>query len=338
MTRSAALALLAVFSLVILLPAAVVSVGRSGVEQSIPPAPQPSAPSGRAGLMEFTVEVYFHRTGEIAALDLEEYLAGVVAAEMPASFQLEAMKAQAVAARTYSLQRSRSNGGKGCSKSPYPADLCTDSTCCQAWVDPGEAARGWPEDKREYYLERVRQAVQETAGEVVVYRGSLIEAVYHSTCGGYTESSTALWSGSAVPYLGGVSCPYCSHSPRFTGTVTLAVPELAALLPPEQSVPVASGTRLPASVLGLTSGGRVDRMLLGDLTLTGREARRLFNLPSAAFDVRWTDAGLLFACRGYGHGIGLCQYGSDGAAAAGLTYTGILAHYYPGTAVTVFGR
>ncbi len=337
MTRDTALTFLSLIFLIILLPAVAISVGRGKAE----PVPFHFSPEDFALDQPLQavqpVRIFFHRTGEIITLDLEEYLTGVVMAEMPLSFHPEALKAQAVAARTYAVQHSRWYGGGGCSQSPQPADLCTDSTCCQAWVDPEEAVRECPEEKRDQSLKRVCRAVQETTGEVITYRGTPIDAVYHSTCGGRTESAVALWGSEKVPYLTGVSCPYCSHSPRFTGAVTLPVSELAAVLPPEQALAVSGGSMLPAEILGLTPGGRVKQLRLGDLTLTGREARTLFGLPSTNFEFRWVSGGLLFECRGYGHGVGLCQYGADGAAVAGLSYRDILAFYYPGTNLTVLG-
>lgn len=336
MIRKTAQTILALILLVIILPAVAISIGRTKTGCTFPLFQPAGIDPADPVQSTQQVRIFFHRTGAVKILDLEEYLLGVVAAEMPVSFHPEALKAQAVAARTYTLKHSHYHGGSGCTSSPEPADLCTNSCCCQDWIDLLEASRKWPEEKRELYLEKIRLAVQETAGEGIVYRGTLIDAVYHSTCGGRTESSVALWKGEMVPYLNGVSCPYCSHSPRSSENVTLPITVLAGLLPPEQALAVSAGDVLPAEVLSFTTGGRVAQLRLGDLNLSGREARSLFNLPSTDFELRWTTGGLLFECCGYGHGVGLCQYGADGAAAAGLSYRDILSFYYPGTSVTIY--
>ena len=337
MSRSAALLFFVVALVVICLPALVVSLGRQAGRYS--PGQGAGAGETEPGMEQdekSPVEIRLYRADrqEVVSIDLEEYLVGVVMAEMPASFGMEALKAQAVAARTYALHRSRLFGGGGCPNAPEPADICNDSIHCQAWDDPRErAASVWPEEEREANLERIRQAVRETAGEVAVYRDRLIEAVYHSTCGGQTEASHAVWSGGTVPYLQSISCPYCTHSPQYRQEIEISYEKLAASLAFEPALPVASNDDPPLQVIAETPGGRVGTLKVGDTLLEGKEVRRLLELPSTAFSWEPGENGLVFAARGHGHGVGLCQYGADGMAARDKSYRQIIAYYYPGTTI-----
>lgn len=268
------------------------------------------------------IKVYHPREQQVVEMNLEVYLAGVVAAEMPTSFSGEALKAQAVAARTYALKKSRIFGGPGCSCSGSLADICTDSTHCQAWKDTAAE----PEKYR-----RVYRAVWDTAGEVITYNDELINSCYHSTCGGRTEDAAALWAGSELPYLKSKECNFCRHSPHYRTKKTVTHEEAALLNPEDGDLPVfASAGETAVEIEELTPGKRVSVLRLGDRRFTGSEARALFNLPSAAFSVQLNDEGLLFQNSGFGHGAGLCQYGADGMGKRGFGYREIIRFYYPG--------
>ena len=335
MTRKTALLILAIIVVVILLPAAAVSFG--GCPGFPPPAkaePPPSTKETVEKKSSGTVRLYRTDRKEIVPLDLEQYLVGVILAEMPASFELEALKAQAVIARTYALHQHPFSGGGGCDRAPGGADICSDSAHCQAWLDPEEAAEWGPGG--ELFLKRIQQAISETAGEVAVYRGKLIEAVNHSTCGGKTEASHALWNGGSLPYLQSVTCPYCTHSPHYRGELLIPFTRLAEALPQDPALPVASAERLPLEKVTETSGGRIAALTIAGRSIGGAELRSLLELPSTAFTWELREEGLLFHTRGRGHGVGLCQYGADGAARKGQGYRQIIQFYYPGTTITEF--
>ena len=334
MTRTATLVFLAILLIVILIPAVAVSLGR---HISPPPKQHPEEeqdPGVDESVESRQIRLYRAGLKEVISIDLEEYLVGVVLAEMPASFEKEALKAQAVIARTYTLHQVRYYGGAGCSRSPSPADICSDSTHCQAWLDPEEAAAAWwsPEES-EQYLGKVKQAVRETAGEVVVYQGSLIEAVYHSACGGKTEASHAIWSGGPVPYLQSISCPYCADSPDYRREILIPFEQFTAALQQDLALPVAAAEELLLQVVEETPGGRVGVLKVNDSLIAGKDVRRLLDLFSTAFTWELRKEGLLFITRGHGHGVGLCQYGANGAAVRGKTYRQIIAFYYPGTSI-----
>lgn len=336
MPRKAALLFFTIVLVVILLPAAVVSLGpfpaRSPQDRG---CDSDVLEEGAGNSTDLQLHLYRSDRGEIVVVDLEEYLAGVLLAEMPSSFEMEALKAQAVIARTYTLNKMRALGGSGCSRSPRPADICSDSTHCQAWLDPVETAVEWGPES-EISLGRIREAIAETRGEVALYQGGLIEAVYHSTCGGKTEASSAVWSGSDPPYLQSVNCPYCEHSPHYRGELLIPFPQLADALPQNISLPAVAGERIPLKAVSNTPGERVAELELGGVVIEGKELRRLLGLPSTAFTATVTEKGLLFHTRGRGHGVGLCQYGADGAAREGQDYRQIIMFYYPGVDVTKF--
>ncbi len=336
MPRKAALLFFTIVLVVILLPAAVVSLG------PFPVRPPQDSGCDSDGLEKETknstdLQLHLYRADreEIVVMDLEEYLAGVLLAEMPSSFEMEALKAQAVIARTYTLNKMRALGGSGCGRSPQPADICSDSSHCQAWLDPVETAVEWGPES-EISLGRIKEAIAETRGEVALYQGGLIEAVYHSTCGGKTEASSAVWSGSALPYLQSVNCPYCDHSPHYRGELLIPFTQLANALPQNLSLPAAAGEPVSLKTVSNTPGERVAALELGGVVIEGKDLRRLLELPSTAFTAAVTEKGLLFHTRGRGHGVGLCQYGADGAARKGKDYRQIIMFYYPGVEVTKF--
>ena len=257
--------------------------------------------------------------GTVTEMDMDEYLTGVVLAEMPASFETEALKAQSVVARTYTLRASQA-GVKH-----MDADVCTDHTCCQAYIAPETYSGG------EENLEKVRSAVLATSGQVLTYNGELIEATYFSCSGGSTEDAVAVW-GTDYPYLRATESPGEENAAHYTDTVTFSAEEFSQKL--GQSL---SGD--PASWFGFTTytaGGGVNSIRIGGRDYKGTEVRTLLGLRSTAFSIRAAGDSVTITTKGYGHRVGLSQYGADAMALDGKTYTQILAHYYQGTVLTNF--
>ena len=258
--------------------------------------------------------------------ELREYLIGVVAAEMPAGFETEALKAQSVAARTYALY---------CMKSARhaDADVCDDYRCCQAWSSEDTLREKWGADYDALY-ERIESAVDATAGQTLRYKGEPILAAFHSSSGGRTESSAEAWGGD-LPYLVSVDSPENAATvPNFISTVELSALDFRDTLLHEHGEADFSGD--PETWIGeveYTDGGRVDAITLGGVRFTGRELRELFSLRSAAFTVAHEDGRFVFTVTGYGHGVGMSQYGANVMAKQGHSYTEILSHYYPGTVI-----
>lgn len=270
------------------------------------------------------IRLYLPATGSVHVLPLEEYLIGVVAAEMPARFSPEALKAQAVAARTYAVQRlALSRQGKGV----HPgADVCNDPGHCQGWLDEAEMRRRWGLVGYWFYRRKVAAAVAATRGLVLTYQGRLIDPVYHAASGGRTEDAQEVW-GRSVPYLRSLPSPWEEDSPHDPASVTLPASEVARRLglawDPQKPFPL--------RVVAYTASGRVKSVLAGGKLFSGPDFRRLLGLNSTYVKWEQRSGDFIFQTRGYGHGVGMSQYGANGLARRGKTFREILAYYYPGT-------
>lgn len=273
-------------------------------------------------------------TGQVKSIPLEEYLVGVVAAEMPANFELEALKAQAVAARTYASRRMYSFGATP-AEGHGSAEICSDPTHCQAWINEGEMREKWGRLKYYFYLDKIRKAVKMTEGIVITYNGSLIEPVYHGACGGEgTENSEDVWS-NRIPYLRGVDC---SIEYRAAGNVYVrefAKSELKTLMNKAGavSVPALAGAGPPIKPVSTSARGRLKEVSISGYLLTGAQLRGILGLTSTL--ITWEDRGdkIMFTSRGKGHAVGMCQYGANGMAMAGKDYKEIIRYYYTGVNV-----
>lgn len=255
--------------------------------------------------------------GTVQTMDLDTYLVGVVLAEMPASFELEALKAQAVVARTYTL--------KCVGAGKHDGGVCTDYTCCQAYV--AEENYGGNEES----LEKVRSAVLATSGQVLTYQGNLIEATYFSCSGGMTEDAVAVW-GTDYPYLRSVESPGEENAAHYTDTVTFTAEEFQTALGQELS-----GS--PSGWFGFTTytaGGGVNTMRIGGVDYKGTELRTLLGLRSTVFSISVDGQNIAITTKGFGHRVGMSQYGADAMAVAGSNYEQILTYYYSGTALAVY--
>ena len=260
--------------------------------------------------------------GKKESLSMSEYLTGVLAAEMPASFEEEALKAQAVAARSYALYclQSGKHGGR----------VCTDPGCCQAYMDASQRRKRWGGDSLKYER-RLLNAVNATAGEILRYKGEPVQAVFHASSYLCTESSAELWG--ELPYLVSVSSPESPETvPGLFSTVELTAEELKNAV--ENAHPEAAFPEDAQSWIGdveRDASGRVKRLSIAGAELSGRELRSLFLLRSTAFELSYADGKFLFAVTGFGHGVGMSQQGANVMARQGADYTAILAHYYPST-------
>lgn len=251
---------------------------------------------------------------------MEAYLVGVVLAEMPAEFEPEALKAQAVAARTYT-QKARETGGKH-----GDGSVCKDPACCQAYIEPeAYLEQGGTREG----LNKISAAVAATSGLVLTYGGELIEATYFSCSGGKTEAAVAVW-GTDYPYLKSVDSPGEENAAYFRDTVCFAPEEFANLLGFTPDGPPESWFTLTE----YTAGGSVSTMVIGGQQFSGTELRTMLGLRSAAFSVEVVQGTIRFVTQGWGHRVGMSQYGAEAMAAQGDSFADILSHYYPGTELT----
>ena len=265
--------------------------------------------------------------GTVEQLTLGDYLWGVVAAEMPASFELEALKAQAVAARTY--WACLVGSGKH-----EDADICGESACCQAYVGRNEACSNWGDKAADYAL-RISMAVEQTDGLCVTYTGKPIQALFFSSAPGSTVDAQAVW-GREVPYLVSVDSPEGEEVPNYHSQLTMTTGEFRSLV--KEQYPEAD---LSGPVSGWLSefvwepSGTVNTVKVGGVTLTGGQARKLLGLRSACFGVSVKGEEMTFHVTGHGHGVGMSQYGANAMAGQGKGFEEILTWYYTGAQVSL---
>ena len=257
-------------------------------------------------------------------LDMQTYLTGVLLAEMPVDFSEEALKAQAVVSRTYALKRNSSGN-----KHPQGA-VCTESSCCQAYRAIEDfLSNGGTEEM----LQKVSQAVELTDNQVLTYNGALIEATYFSCSGGRTEDALAVW-GTDIPYLQAVDSPGEESATYFVDTAEFDAVEFASLLGISSQGPASNWL----GAVTYTDGGGVNTMVIGGKLFAGTEIRQKLGLRSTVFSMYATENTIHISTRGFGHRVGMSQYGAEAMAVRGNDYQEILAHYYPGTQLTAYTR
>lgn len=282
---------------------------------------------GQDGDGSILLKVYKHQSDQIEKMLLDEYLRGVLAGEMPALYHMEALKAQAVAARTYTVKQLSAYGGAGCRENPA-ADISTDYRFNQAWLSENEMKEKWGFISYFYNWARINRAVEQTEGEVLVYNKKVIDAVYHANSGGQTEDSTFVW-GEMHPYLQSVRSPYDQErSENYLNTFYFGADELRDKLGLNRE-----DNSLFIEVTHRSSSGRVVELTAGNKKITGNDFRSLLCLTSNKFEISRTGDIFTIIVYGKGHGVGMSQDGADGYAKAGYDYRQILEHYYPGTEI-----
>ena len=305
----------------VLLSAAILLINREDETQLVTAVTQISIQNTAS-----TTEAYVHQAlsipvqmddGTVQTMDINDYLTGVLLAEIPVSFEAEAQKAQAVVARTYVLKRyllqyKHENGA-----------VCTNPACCQGYLSNEDYLEKGGDQAG---IERMRSAVEQTQDQVLTFENTLIDATYFSCSGGSTEDALAVW-GVDIPYLQSTSSPGEENAAHYSDTVSFGVEEFRTLLQTEL-------TGDPKDWFGAvtyTTGGGVATMEIGGVTYQGTQLRQLLGLRSTDFTVTVTDSQITIQTHGYGHRVGMSQYGADAMAASGSDYTKILAHYYTGT-------
>ena len=261
---------------------------------------------------------------EIKQMELDDYVLGVLLGEMPAEFEYEALKAQAVATRTYTLRKVQKQNKHD------DAHVCTDAACCQAFIEANDYLlhKGTEAD-----LEKIRRAVEETSGQVLTYDGNLIEATYFSCSGGKTEDAVDVW-GASVPYLQSVSSPGEESAAKFTQEQAYSKKQFLMKL----GIPESTILTDTAISVTYTKGGGVEKLSVDGKTFSGVQLRSLLSLPSTAFSFVITDENIIITTKGNGHRVGMSQYGADAMAVTGRQYDEILSHYYPGTELQTFTK
>jgi len=274
--------------------------------------------------------VYDQDAKEVISLPMDEYLVSVVAAEMPASFEVEALKAQAVSARTYTIYKSQHSGCTDCDEK---ADVCTDSSHCQAYVSVEEMKKNWGEEFGEKYL-KIKSAVDSTSGEIIVYAGKPIEVFYHASSGGRTENSGNVFSAQR-PYLVSVESEGEETSSNYFSEEIFEFDAFIKILSGERpsfSLEIEDlDSRINDPIRFDT--GRVDTVKIGNTVFTGKQIRKAFGLNSTNFEIELKDNQVVFKCIGFGHGVGMSQTGANAMAKSGADYNEILKHYFIGVEI-----
>ena len=275
-----------------------------------------------------TIKLLHIETGEIEEVNIDEYLYGVVSAEMPASFHEEALKAQATVARTYTIYKIL-NGSKH-----EGADICDSASCCQAWISKEDRYAKWNEAERENNWGKIVKAVESTKGQIITYEGSPINAFFHSNSGGTTETPTNVWGGTNYPYLQTVETSGEEAYTQYSSNVILTKNEVIQKIKEFYSdCEINFENENEVQILEYTESGRVKTIKFGNKEISGVEARTIFGLRSAKFTVKVEGNNVIFEVLGYGHGVGMSQTGADSMAKLGNDYQTIIKHYYTGVEI-----
>lgn len=274
--------------------------------------------------------------GQVQTMPLSRYLRGVVAAEMPASFPPEALKAQAVAARTYTLYKLQAyEQGVEIPESHKGAQLCDDFSHCKAYVDLDQVEQSLWGDKAAQYRAVIDSAVGDTDGMVAAYQGEPIAAVFHAASSGRTEDALDVW-GASHPYLTSVDSPGEQDCPKYQGQVSVTPQQFAEKFlaaHPEADLSQPPDTWFRDS--NRSQSGGIINVLVGGVRVSGTEIRSLLGLNSTNFTLKASPDALVFSTLGYGHGVGLSQYGARALALEGKSFSDILKWYYQGIEITI---
>ena len=260
--------------------------------------------------------------GSIVDMNLDEYLLGVVSAEMPAEYDIEALKAQAVVARTYTLYTIIHSNKHG------DGIICTSSSCCQAWLSKEDRMNKWDEEVREANWNKIEEAVYSTSGEVIEYNGEVIDAFFHANSGGKTEVPINVWGGTDYPYLQSVETSGEDGYTQYSSENIVSKTELEKIIKEKYNDFSVDWNDNPIEIKEYTDSNRVKTIKIGNKDLSGVEVRTLFNLKSANFICQVESNNIKFLVKGYGHGVGLSQTGADSMAKSGASYKDIINHFY----------
>lgn len=286
--------------------------------------------AAKEGYDEKTTITLMH-DGEVVSMNLHDYLYGVICAEIPASFPIEAIKAQAVAARTYTLNKLyRYEQGYEIDKSHNGAQLCSDHNHCKAYTDK-TADEMWGEDG-EVYRDKIENAIFDTDGEYITYNDQPIVAVFHAASGDMTENASDVWGGD-YPYLVSTQSWGGEDSPKFHDEVRVSSTQLIKKITAATDKKFELKDGYWIGDIERSEAGGVNTIVIGGETFKGTEIRSIFGLNSTNFTITYDDGDFIFTTEGYGHRVGMSQYGAKAMALDGKKYREILTHYYTDTQI-----
>ena len=276
-----------------------------------------------------TIKLYIKSEDRVAEVDMSQYLKEVVAAEMPAEFEPEALKAQATAARTYLVNRIKA-GNEQAKKDHKGADICSDSTHCKAWISEEERKKIWGAEKADAYWQKISDAVESTAGVLITYNEQPISAVFHSTSSGFTENASDVWGGD-VPYLVSVQSKGEEESPRYHSELTLTTEEFKKTV--SENIEGVNWEKELIGNITRSEAGGIKTISIGGVEVKGTKFRTMFGLRSTNVQISVDGENVNMSVTGFGHGVGMSQYGANYLASQGMNYVDILKYYYTGVSV-----
>ena len=275
-----------------------------------------------------TIKLLHAKTGEVEEVELDTYLCNVVSAEMPADFEEEALKAQAIVARTYTIYKIKN-------KKHDNADICDDSNCCQAWISKEDRLNRWNEEQREANWQKIENCVKATQGKIITYNNEPINAFFHSNSGGKTEIPVNVWGGGTdLPYLQVVETSGENEYSQYSSQVEFTQEELINKLKEKYSdITIDFNNQDDIKILEYTDSGRVKTIKFGNHNISGTEARTILGLKSTNFSIVRENEKIKFDVKGYGHGVGMSQTGADSMAKQGKNCEEIIKHFYVGVEI-----
>lgn len=270
-----------------------------------------------------------HKNDEIEETNLDDYIACVVSAEMPVKYDIEALKAQAVVARTYTIYKITT------SHKHKNADVCDQSTCCQAWISKEDRLKKWKAEEAKDNWNKIIKAVNDTAGQIITYEGKPINAFFHANSGGKTEEPFYVWGGTGYPYLKAVETSGEEAYSQYRSEATFTKEELEKKIKEKhENFEIDFKDENCIEIKERDKSNRVITVKVGNLNLSGVETRTLLGLKSSNFSVEINEDKVLFKVIGYGHGVGMSQTGADALAKQGKNYKEIIKHFYSGVEIT----
>ncbi len=274
-----------------------------------------------------TINLLHKCTGQVEQVNLDDYLCNVVSAEMPATYETEALKAQAIVARTYTVY-------KILNKKHDNADICDDSKCCQAWISKEDRLNRWEESQRNSNWDKICKSVNDTKGQIITYNNQPIDAFFHSNSGGVTEVPVNVWGGTGYPYLQSVQTSGEEAYTQYASEVVFTQEELLNKLKEKYNdISIDFANDDDIKILEFTESTRVKTIKFGNHNLSGVEARTLLGLKSTNFEISKENNNIKFSVKGYGHGVGMSQTGADSMAKQGNNAENIIKHFYTGVEV-----
>ena len=275
------------------------------------------------------IKLYHTATKKTEEINFDEYLYGTVSAEMPASYEMEALKAQAVVSRTYTLYQIKNNNKH------KDADICDNYGCCQAWISKEDRLAKWDEAERESNWKKIKEAVDSTSGKIITYNGEPINAFFHSNSGGTTEAVSSIWGEKDLPYLQSVETAGEDSYKQYKSEVTLTKDNLIEKIKTKYlDININWEDNECIKIVEYTDSKRVKTLKIGNKEIAGTEVRSLLGLKSTNFTYKIEGDKITFSVIGYGHGVGMSQTGADSMAKSGNSFEDIIKHFYTGVEIT----